>query len=124
MRLSDAIAAAGAQPFAWGVNDCLMLAAAAIDAQMGIDPALAFRGRYQTERGARRMMKRNGWSDVASALDAHLMRCAPSHARRGDIVLVAGCAGVVFGPLALLIGDDGFERVPLSEWQAAWRVGD
>lgn len=75
--------------FVWGVSDCGMFASDVALAITGIDAAKAFRGRYTTERGAARALKRAGFVDVVDAFQATFPETIElPFARRGDIVVL------------------------------------
>lgn len=116
----------------WGVRDCALFAADAVEALTGHDPAAEFRGRYSTPLGAARALSRYGAGDLIATADAVLPRHdRPVLACRGDIVAVPfadggalalavvelnGTAWVALGPDAILTG-------PLDAARIAWRVG-
>lgn len=118
-------------PFAWGRTDCCLFLADWVMAVRGIDPAQPLRGRYISERGAERWLRRHGGLVATVGLCAAGAGLAPTPApRAGDIGVVramgpdgkpreagAICAGGRWmartpGGLA------GFRATPL----AAWRV--
>lgn len=86
-------------PFEWGRSDCCLFAADAIAALTGIDPAAAFRGRYQDMRGAAAALRAfSGGGDLEDAVE----RIAREHdfceipipfAQRGDCVLLETAQG-------------------------------
>lgn len=122
--------------FTWGINDCCIFAADAIQAMTGEDPATEFRGKYTDEAGAAAakqeiakcstteaavayVAEQNGWAERASVL------CA----QRGDLVLVPTesgdrAAGIVYlnGREACFVSTDGLHRIPLRECVRAWSV--
>ncbi len=51
---------AAEEPFAWGRRDCSLFPADWVLELCGDDPAAPWRGRYRTERGCRRLLKREG----------------------------------------------------------------
>ena len=135
---AEALAALMAQrqavPFAWGTHDCVMWAADAVHAQVGIDPASAFRGRYATALQAQRVITLAGGSlhAVATrALGAPLLN--PMLACAGDIGLVQGTASADWpdrATLAVCLGAwyvapaaRGLGLYPLTAATAAWKVG-
>ncbi|MEP2103099.1 MAG: hypothetical protein ABJP02_04855 [Parasphingorhabdus sp.] len=111
----------------WGKLDCLLFAGGAIKAVTGFDAARGHRGKYRTELGAARYLKRMGHDSPEDYLNAHFPACPPASAQRGDLVLADDMAGVCMGSFALFIGEEndvaGLVRVPFSEWQAAWKIG-
>lgn len=92
-------------PFAWGQADCALgLAAGAVKALTGVDPAGPWRGRYRTAGGARRAIHKAGFTTLADAVASLLPEIPPAFADVGDIGLV-----VAEGPLgqALCVVDTG-----------------
>ena len=59
-ELAEFLAAGAKTPFGWGQEDCCLFACDWIRSQRGVDPAERFRGRYQTELQARRLIHRSG----------------------------------------------------------------
>lgn len=58
--LSDFIEKTRSGPFEWGVNDCALWCAAAVDHETGYDPAADLRGTYSSWHGYRRLVVRAG----------------------------------------------------------------
>lgn len=95
----------------------------------GTDYMADFRGRYSTELGAQRVLKRAGFADVGEALDAILGDRQPlTHTLRGDVVLVKSavmswpCAALCMGIHAVCPGENGLVLVARTDWIASWRV--
>lgn len=128
VRLAACIEAARGQPFEWGRHDCLTWAfdvRAAITGQ----PSLAdlWRGRYRTERGALRLIRRFGHADLIAGLRAELGEplVSPLMARRGDITITRDpfpVVAIVVGAVATAPGPDGPSTFPLRTAALAWRV--
>jgi hypothetical protein len=59
-RLSAFLAALGRKPMAWGEDDCCLMLANWAMALGRPDPAAHLRGRYTTERGCARVLRREG----------------------------------------------------------------
>lgn len=112
------------QPFAWGIADCALWAASAIEAQLGVDPAASFRGRYRTHIGAHRLLSPlGGLPGIATAVLGDPLP-SPLQARPGDVGLVrAGALGVCAGETWLVVTGQGLGHVALGEVASAWRVG-
>jgi hypothetical protein len=131
------------KPFQWGVNDCALLVADAIEAITGTDIAADFRGKYTTQLGAlRTISKVTGGTTVADAV----AYCANKHglvehtyplmAKCGDLVVIdnAGTliAGVVHlnGIHAVSVSETGLVRLPIADLTGksnivrAWSLGD
>lgn len=121
-RLSAYLADVASRPHAYGRHDCALHGANAVLAQTGRDYGAPFRGRYRTELGAARALRRFGAGDLVATFDRHLAVIPPALARRGDLVLAQGSVGVCIGGEAMFAGNDGLERVARAEWTRAWRV--
>ncbi|TCP33279.1 hypothetical protein [Sphingomonas sp. BK235] len=125
--LHDYVADLEGAAFRWGELDCALFAAGAVLAQTGVDLAAAYRGHYSTARGSVRALRRFGDGTLEATIDAALPRIEPAFARRGDLVMVDGMAGVSIGPRALFVGDvdgaPGWVRLERSAWSIAWKVG-
>lgn len=111
-------------PFEWGTNDCCLFAADAYNVVCGEDLASEFRGRYKTELGAYRALKKAGFNSVEAVLSAKLGE--PSQCmipERGDVVLVdyegQYTAGVYFNSV-WLVGESGLVTAPMSWVVKVW----
>jgi hypothetical protein len=122
-------------PFEWGVNDCCLFAANAIQTNTGVDIADDFRGKYTDEASAFALIKSvTGGTTVADAA-AH---CAAKHglventhplmAKRGDLVVIGNgdtlICGVVHlnGRHVVSVTDKGLVRLPISKVTRSWAV--
>lgn len=97
--LSEYLREAGRKPFAWGGLDpasradcdCMRFIVDWVERVMGVDPLAEYRGTYDTERGARRIMKAAGGpvAFVESLLEpVGMRRIAISAQHPGDVGLV------------------------------------
>lgn len=132
-----------ASPHSWGRgrNDCIAFAAAAVEAQTGIDPI--GRHKWSTQRGAVRTLKAAAAAAkgrkvalsrcIEALLDARFERIAPARAMRGDIAGVpADIAGsdpklglhpmIVEGETLCSPGPRGLQRLPRTAMTVAWDV--
>lgn len=93
------------QPFAWGRNDCAMLAFEAIGLQQGRDLGGLYRGQYASDLGAQRFQLRRGITLATELVRAGCRPIPVSGAQEGDILAVeAGpyvCGHVLFGARSL-----------------------
>lgn len=80
------------KPFVWGKADCGKLLISHLHA-MG-HRKLIRPGKYDDALGAKRALTAMGFETVEEWLDAMLPRIPPARALPGDIVLVAGTAGL------------------------------
>lgn len=128
------IEAARDRPFEWGQHDCILFAAAAVEAMAGVDIAADYRGQYADKAGAAAILKAKGRGTLLRTLDATLNRRKPSRARRGDLVWFNGAVGVCMGATGLFVGEErlaeaagavmreGLITIPRALWAKAWTV--
>ena len=129
-------------PFAWGINDCSLFAANAIQAITGVDIADDFRGKYSDEGSAFALIKEvTGGTTVADAaaycaskhglvewVDTADGKPLPLMAKRGDLCVADNAgrliAGVVdlSGKFVACMGERGIIRLSLRKIQRAWHV--
>lgn len=132
-RLHEALLEHAAKPFAWGSTDCILSACNLIAAMTDVDPAAEFRGKYSTELGARKAIKRAGHDSLETlaekiAADHGMQEVGPKFAHRGDLVVFDAPEGPAFGIVhlngrdAVCIGPDGLRRMPVLQARRAWRV--
>lgn len=123
-RLSALMSARLGAPFAWGVHDCCLFAADAVQAITGHDPMADLRGRYSTEREALRTVQRLGGL-AGAAVDRMGPVVRADLAQPGDIGLgaVAGrqslavCCGAHF----MAPGVGGLVVIHTADVLRAWR---
>ena len=74
-----------------------------------------------------RALRRLGAGTLEATFDAAFERQPVGYARRGDLVMVDGIAGVCLGGAALFVGDvdgvPGWVRHDRAAWSAAWKIG-
>src|SRR5687768_18469658 len=88
------------KPFEWGSRDCSLFAADAVLCITGADPAKSLRGKYKTEKGAARILKRRGGLEKVAAnlaADNRMEEIPPLLAQRGDVVLIDSPLGDALG---------------------------
>jgi hypothetical protein len=120
--LAEQIDAARTKPFAYGSHDCLTWAFDVRAALTGIDDTGPWKGRYTSELGAARVMKRHGvtLSDIGDRLLGEPLP-SPLFAQRGDIAF-REAYGVVAGDQVLYPGAAGLVARPLWDVEKVWRV--
>ena len=111
------------KPYAYGQHDCLLFVAGSIKALTGKDLARGHRGKYKSATGAKRYLKKLGFSSPEKMLDSLLPAKPVGFAQRGDIVLADNNPGVCVGGEAVFAGEDGLILKPRAEWSKAWGVG-
>lgn len=130
--LSAYIASVRDSRFEWGALDCAMFAAGAVIAITGVDPVEVYRGKYSTELGAAKALKKYGTGDLKSTLDSMFEARPIGRLQRGDLVWSGDAVGVCVGDYALFVGRtetvdgqevaEGLIRIPRAEWAGGWRV--
>jgi hypothetical protein len=118
-RLADHVREAYGNPFRWGAHDCALWAARWVRDCTGNDFLSDWEGKYKSELGARRLMKRRGYESVADIADEHLVEIPVGLAKRGDLLLhpIDGGAGRVLRTPRVFRGrtrrdDAGYARLP------------
>ncbi len=127
-RLHRYLCAARHSPMRPGIHDCCLFGAGAVQAQTGIDLAAAYRGRYSTFAGGRRVLRRDGYADHIALIAAHLPEAHVSAALPGDIAIVpteeGPAVGVVQGAAVyVLSANGGLGIVPMAPVQRLFKVG-
>lgn len=111
------------EPFEYGVNDCCLFAAGAVEAVTGEDPMPEFRGEYDSLKTSLKVIKEIGAGTLEATLDAKFPEVEIGLAQRGDLAFLDGSVGVVMGGFAYFVSDDGLERINRSFWDKCWGVG-
>lgn len=119
------------QPFEYGTNDCCMFAFDSVLAMTGVDIGAEFRGKYDSDLSAARLIIKftdgGNLGDLIEklAIQYELPEVKPLFARRGDIVLIPSEPRKALGIVSL----DGWNiaapfprAVQLNEIERAWRV--
>jgi hypothetical protein len=126
-RLHAYLASLEGAAFAWGRLDCALFVAGAVETQTGHDFAAPFRGRYQTARGSVRALRKFGAGTLAATISAALGETPVGYARRGDVVMADGIAGLCLGGSAVFVGEadgaPGWVQLGRGTWSHAWAVG-
>lgn len=121
-ELSDYIASKRDEPFQYGVNDCCMFAAGAVEAMTGENPMEEFVGSYKTIAGSVRALKTIGEGTLEATIDGKFDEVEIGRAQRGDLAFFDGSVGVVLGGFAYFVTDEGLERISRDYWDKCWRV--
>ena len=113
-------------PGVWGAADCLLTAMDAVEAVTGVDPAASVRGRYKTQLGAARLLRRNGFDDVEQALASRFPEVGRLLAQRGDLAVIERdsllCAGFVCSHGVAVKVETGLVFVPQTDIKSAFKV--
>lgn len=127
-RLAAWLADGAQRPFEIGRHDCALFAAGAVAAQTGVDYAAPFRGRYTTELGGLRILRRAGYRDHVALAAAHLRQRGPGdRPRPGDLAVIPASGlpalGVVQGAYIYALSPTGLGLAPLAAAAAFFEVG-
>jgi hypothetical protein len=114
--------AAEKRPFLWGEHDCCLFAADCAGAMTGENFATGWRGTYDSETGAKALLR--GGGSLKKVLAHYLDEVPVKFAQRGDIAIVENngsqCAGVVYSGVVWVPGSTGLVSLrvkPLSVWR-------
>lgn len=110
-------------------HDCVMgLVVRLVEAVTGVDHGAAYRGRYASETGALRVMRKAGFSDIADLVASILDEIHPSQAAIGDLVAFkvdtpfGHALGVVNGERAFVLRPEGIATMDILEADRAFKV--
>lgn len=123
--LADFIESRRQTPFQWGVHDCTLFAVDAALAMTGIDLASDYRGTYNSEIGASRIIAKAGGT-LRALVNQHGQEVPSRMAQRGDWVLIkqdgSEALAVCVGVKLVAAGPNGLVQHPMSKAIAAWRI--
>lgn len=129
LRLEAFVRARRHQPFAWGRQDCALLAADCVLALTGVDLAPPALRAYRNARQALRLLQQHGGlAQLAqAALSPACPACPVAQATVGDLLLTRSqgrpMLAICNGSSALAPGALGLVSVGLQDVSHAWRVG-
>lgn len=115
-------------PYRVGSHDCALFALDVVEAITGVDYGEPVRGRYSTEVGSYRTIKRIGGAGLREAVSAILSADPVDRPalRKGDVVLYqderGDHLGIHTGARAVVLGPDGIAWVPMDQIAEGWRV--
>jgi hypothetical protein len=121
--LSDYITTKRDEPFEYGLNDCCLFAAGAVEAITGEDPMPEFREKYDSLKTSIKAIKEIGAGTLEATMDGKFPEVEIGQAQRGDLAFFDDSVGVVMGGFAYFVSDDGLERINRSLWDKCWSVG-
>ncbi|WKE64329.1 hypothetical protein PVT67_11625 [Gallaecimonas kandeliae] len=127
MTLHDFIQQRRLARFVWGQADCCLLAADWVQSQTGTDFAAAFRGRYRTALGAKRVLAKAGLKDIEDAVTQALGKpVGRLQLHRGDLALIeqfrGPALGIASGDRVWVPGEYELVTVPLAQALKGWRL--
>lgn len=110
--------------FAFGHHDCALFAAGGVEALTGQDPAASWRGRYTTELGGLRHLRRAGFRDHVAHAESLFPALPVTGAMPGDLAVIANpdgrnaggldALGIVQGEVIYVLHPDGIGLYPVS----------
>lgn len=111
--------------FQWGAHDCVMNYANMVIALGGCDIVPEYRGKYSTELGSKKALKKYGPGDLEAMLDEKMRVVEPAFLQRADAVWNGESVGICMGGYALFLADPKSEnqsmiRVARTEWVKGW----
>lgn len=126
LRLEAFVRARRHQPFAWGQQDCALLAADCVLALAGVDLAPPALRAHRSARQALRLLQQHG--GLAQLAHATLgPACPVAQATVGDLLLTRSqgrpMLAICNGSSALAPGALGLVSLGLQDVSHAWRVG-
>lgn len=120
--LSDYIDRVAGRKFEWGVNDCLIMVAGAVELLTGVDHAEGYRGRYSSLAEGKKLIGKSLLrfvSERAKPID-------PVRAVDGDVGAVRQGRewgfGVFIGPHLYVMTEDGIGILPRTDAVKAFKV--
>jgi hypothetical protein len=113
--------------FIWGQNDCCLFACACVLAITGTDPMAQWRGKYTTELGAKRYLKKYGGGTILNAFNAVFGPIKPRlNANNGDLILIdtdqGDAVGIMQGCQVWAVGPAGLITLPISKAIGCWPI--
>lgn len=113
------------EPFAWGLQDCALFAAGAVEAETGVHLCPELRDYKGVREALRKLREVGGVRGLAErALGEPI---APSLAQVGDVVLMTtgkrDALAICNGQTAIGVDASGVVAVPMTQARAAWRIG-
>lgn len=127
-RLSAYVHSIAGKPFQWGVHDCALFTAGAVEAMTGHDYAADYRGTYTTLIGGLRKLKKSGFDSHADMAASLFDPIASAFAQVGDLAAIETEIGIALGVVqgtriyVLRPGEAGIGTVDLLSAHRAFRV--
>lgn len=122
--LDGYIEAARRTPFAWGHHDCVTFVCGWHAAMTARDVYAPFRGRYDSETAAFRILLGLDIRDM-DAFGRHLFGdplANNAHIGRGDIVIAEGALGICTGAQGAFLSEEGLAFRRHDKFEVGWSV--
>jgi hypothetical protein len=123
MQLSEYVLSKKNQRFEYGVNDCCLFAAGAVEVITGENSIPEFIGAYDSLKTSIKALKTLGSGTLEKTMDAKFTEIQIGYAQTGDLAFHDGSIGVIIDADALFVSDDGLVRISRDKWTKAWSVG-
>ena len=123
VHLSEYVLSKKSERFEYGVNDCCLFAAGAVEAITGENPIPEFIGAYDSLKTSIKALKTIGAGTLENTMDAKFTEIQIGYAQTGDLAFHDGSIGVIIDGDALFVSDDGLVRISRDKWAKAWSVG-
>ena len=121
--LSEYLMSKRKEPFEYGVNDCCLFAAGAVEAITGENPIPEFIGKYDSLKTSIRALREIGAGDLEKTMDSKFTAIPIGHGQTGDLAFHDNSVGVIIDADALFVSDEGPVRISRDQWSKAWSVG-
>lgn len=112
--------------FAYGVHDCTLFAADAVQAMTGVDLAADWRGKYSTLAEGEDLLRAAGYDGNTAMVSALFAECPVAMAQPGDIAVIAteigDSLGIVQGEAIYVVSPRGLSLAPLLTAYRAFKV--
>ena len=126
-RFSACLIRAAGRSFEWVSHNCALFVADGVLAQTGKDFAEPFRGKYSTELGAARALKKYGAGDLEKTIAQALPKGGLKTAKLGDVAIVEGpdglCGGFWLRANIALVSQEGLVHLSQDSALRIYRVG-
>lgn len=122
--LNGYVEAARSKPFVWGDHDCVTFTCRWHKLMTGRDVYAQFRGRYDSETAAMRVMLANGVNGMDEA--GRFLFGEPRNGNlrigRGDIVYGQGALGICIGAQGAFLNEEGVTLLRHSQFELGWSI--
>lgn len=108
--------------FEYGVLDCCLFAASAVEVMTGEDPAAGFRGQYINEFSGMKALAAAGYRDQFDFLERNFTEVEPAFTQAGDVVVYQNSVGVCAGQTSAFISESGLSFIDTINVERAFRV--
>jgi hypothetical protein len=125
MLLDNYVEAMKARAFEWGSLDCVTFAANWRAIVTGNDAIAQWRGTYNTEREALKLIASLGCDsleELGTKLFGEPDPLGPKFAGRGDLVMAQRALGISLGARGAFLSSEGLHFLPARDFTTVWKV--